>query len=121
MFESLKNLKNMGGMLKNAQGMQEEMQTMQAELEDQPFGRQFLNGKIEIVMTGGLQVVQTVIDPEYVASVSNEQLQTDISESFSDLIAAINQHKAEKMQEITMSMFGDMDGVDMEEIQKMMK
>ena len=121
MFEGLKNLKNMGSMLKNAQGMQEEMQEMQAQLETQNFGREFLDGKLSIVMTGGLEVVEVNIDPEYQNSVSNEQLQKDIAESFTDIIAAINFHKAEEMQKITMSMFGDMDGVDMEEMQKMLK
>lgn len=121
-FQKLRELKKMGSMVQNAQGMQEKIVQAQKEFDEQHFTRSYADDKIQLVMTGSLRVVETKIDPEYQSLVSNEQLQKDIAFAFDDLIAAISQHKAENMQEITMSMFEgmDMDGVDMEEIKKQM-
>ena len=122
MFKKIKQMKQMGSMMQNAQGMQEQMMEMQKEFDEQHFTRSYAEDKIEVIMTGALRVVETKIDPEYQSSISNEQLQKDITFAFDDLIAAISQHKAEKMQEITMSMFEgmDMEGIDMEEVKKQM-
>ncbi len=122
MFKKIKQMKQMGSMMQNAQGMQEQMVEMQKEFDEQHFTRSYAEDKIEVIMTGALRVVETKIDPEYQSSISNEQLQKDITFAFDDLIAAISQHKAEKMQEITMSMFEgmDMEGIDMEEVKKQM-
>lgn len=122
MFKKIKQMKQMGSMMQNAQGMQEQMMEMQKEFDEQHFTRSYAEDKIEVIMTGALRVVETKIDPEYQSSISNEQLQKDITFAFDDLIAAISQHKAEKMQEVTMSMFEgmDMEGIDMEEIKKQM-
>jgi DNA-binding protein YbaB len=121
MFEGIKNLKKMGSMMQNAQGMQENIQQMQTEIDDQHFQTEFLEGNLKITMSGSLEVIKTQINPEYQSTVSNEQLQKDITFAFSDIIGRINKHKADKMQEMTMSMFGDMEGMDMEEMQKMMR
>ena len=122
MFKKIKQMKQMGSMMQNAQGMQEQMVEMQKEFDEQHFTRSYAEDKIEVIMTGALRVVETKIDSEYQSSISNEQLQKDITFAFDDLIAAISQHKAEKMQEITMSMFEgmDMEGIDMEEVKKQM-
>ena len=122
MFKKIKQMKQMGSMMQNAQGMQEQMVEMQKEFDEKHFTPSYAEDKIEVIMTGALRVVETKIDPEYQSSISNEQLQKDITFAFDDLIAAISQHKAEKMQEITMSMFEgmDMEGIDMEEVKKQM-
>lgn len=121
-FEKLKNAKKMGSMLKNAEGFKDKMLQAQQEFDEQHFTKSYADDKIELIMTGSLRVVETKIDKEYQSSISNEQLQKDITFAFDDLISSISKNKADNIQEITMSMFEgmDMEGVDMEEIKKQM-
>src|SRR5438105_3169635 len=97
MFDSLKNLGNLPGLLAKAREMQEKMKTMQEELARKRVTGDAGGGMVQAVCNGRLEVVKVRIDKSKI-DVNDTEMLEDV------IVAAINaaQAKAAQMMQAEM-------------------
>src|SRR5215470_2537209 len=104
MFDNLKNLANLPGMLAKAREMQEKMKQMQDELARKQVSADSGGGMITAIVNGRLELVKLRIDKSKV-DVNDTEMLEDL------IVAAINAAQlkaAEMMKEEMSKMAGDM-------------
>lgn len=98
MFDALKNLGNLPGLMQKAREMQDKMQTMQQELAAKQVSADAGGGMVTAVVNGRLEVVKIRIDKSKI-DVNDTEMLEDVT------VAAIAaaQHKAADMVKDEMS------------------
>ena len=77
-------MKNMGKMLKQAKEMKGQMKRVQDQLKKMLVSGYSADKKIEVVMTGEMDVVEVKIEPEYLAPNHQKQLQKELTRAFNE-------------------------------------
>ena len=101
----LEKFKNMGKALKEAQNMKGMMEEVQKELEKSVIPITELGGKINIEITGELQVVKFEIDPSLLTPDQKQIVEYAIKEGFSKAIKQAKDLATNKLQAVTGGLF----------------
>lgn len=64
MFDALKNLGNLGGLMAKARDMQEKMKSMQDELATRQYSAEAAGGMVTAVVNGRMELVKVRIDKD---------------------------------------------------------
>lgn len=91
-------------MLKQARAMQKQMKTIQKKVDKKEVSTTVADGKIEVVITGKLEVRRILIDQELLASTDKLSLQNNLTKAVNDAIKKAQNLMATEMQR----MAGDM-------------
>ena len=77
MFDQLKNLKSLAGLMGNAEQMREKMEKMQAELSRLTAEADAGAGAVRVVVNGKMEVLSVRLDPAMVSVLVGQGAETD--------------------------------------------
>jgi len=103
MFDALKNLGNMPGLLAKAREMQDKMKAMQDELAKRQVTAEAAGGMVEATVNGRLELVKLKIDKSKIDPADTEMLEDVIVAA----VAAAQNKAAESAKEAMQKMAGD--------------
>ena len=109
MFDQLKNLKDLAGMMGNLGEMKAKFEQAQATLAEKTAEGEAGAGAVRVVMNGKFEVLSVVIDPTMVGALAGSGGDAD-REMVQELLAAGFNSAAEKVQELLKDSLGDVAG-----------
>lgn len=104
MFDQMKNLKNLAGMLGNAGEMREKFERLQEELARKTVEADAGAGAVRVTMNGKFEVMRVELDPMMIASLAGEGADAD-KEMVEELIRAATNAALQKAQEMAREEF----------------
>lgn len=99
MFDQMKNLKNLAGMLGNAKELREKFEQIQAELARKTVEADAGAGAVRVVANGKLEIVRVELDRPLVIALAGEGAEAD-KEMVEELIAAATNAALVKAQQL---------------------
>ena len=99
MFDQMKNLKSLAGMLGNAGEMREKMQRMQAELGRLTAEADAWAGAVRVVVNGKMQVLSVELDRAMIVALAGEGSDAD-KQMVEELIVSATNEAFSRVQEL---------------------
>lgn len=109
MFDQLKNLKQMAGMLGNMGDLRERFEQMQRELAQQTVDAQAGGGAVRVTVNGRMEVVALHIDPAMVAALAGTGSEADREQVQALILTAVNDAMA-RAQDMMKQAFAEQAG-----------
>lgn len=109
MFDQLKNMKQLAGLMGNLGDIREKMEQVQAELGDKVVEADSGAGAVRVSMNGRFEVVSVKIDPAMVLTLAGSGSEAD-REMVEELIASAMNAAVLKVQELLKDTLGEAAG-----------
>lgn len=109
MFDQLKNLKDLAGMMGNLGEMKQKLEDAQQALAEKTAEGEAGAGAVRVVMNGKFEVQSVSIDPAMVGALAGAGTDAD-REMVEELLAAGFNSAAQKVQELMKDSLGDVAG-----------
>lgn len=104
MFDQMKNLKNLAGMLGNAGELKERFEKLQADLEQRRIEADAGAGAVRVTVNGKFEMISIEIDPAMLTSLVGEPGEAD-KEMVEELIRSATNAAMEKARETVQQEF----------------
>ena len=109
MFDQLKNMKELAGLMGNLGGLKEKMEQAQAELATKTVEAEAGAGAVRVTMNGKLEVIDIKIDPVMITTLAGTGTDAD-REMVEELISSAMNAAIVKVQELIKDSMGDVTG-----------
>lgn len=109
MFDQLKNMKDLAGLMGNLGGLKEKMEQAQAELATKTVQAESGAGAVRVTMNGKFEVVDVTIDPVMITTLAGTGTYAD-REMVEQLIASAMNAAVGKVQELLQETIGEATG-----------
>lgn len=109
MFDQLKNMKDLAGLMGNLGGLKEKMEQAQAELATKTVEAESGAGAVRIKMNGKFEVIDVTIDPTMVSVLAGTGTDAD-RDMVEELIASAMNGAILKVQELLKETLGEATG-----------
>jgi len=109
MFDNLRNLKDLAGMMGNLSEMKEKFEQAQAQLAEKTAEGESGAGAVRVVLSGKFEVQSVSIDPAMVGALAGTGSDAD-REMVEELLAAAFNDAAQKVQALMQETLGEAAG-----------
>lgn len=109
MFDQLKNIKDLAGLMGNLGGLKEKMEQAQAELATKTVEAEAGAGAVRITMNGKFEVTDVAIDPVMITALAGTGTDAD-REMVEELISSAMNAALVKVQEMIKESLGEATG-----------
>ena len=109
MFDQIKNMKQLAGLMGNLGDLREKMEQMQAELGEKTVEAEAGAGAVRVTMNGRFEVVSVTIDPAMVSVLAGVGTDADRA-MVEELIASAMNAAVLKVQELLKDSLGEATG-----------
>ena len=99
MFDQMKNMKQLAGLMGNMGQLKEKFEQVQAELAKKHVEADAGAGAVRVTANGKLEIIRVEVDPAMVASLAGEGAEAD-REMIEELIASATNAALKKAQEL---------------------
>ena len=105
MFDQLKNMKDLAGLMGNLGGLKEKMEQAQAELATKTVQAESGAGAVRVTMNGKFEVIDVAIDPVMITTLAGVGSDAD-RQMVEELIASAMNAAVAKVQELLQETIG---------------
>lgn len=109
MFDQLKNMKDLAGLMGNLGGLKEKMEQAQAELATKTVQAESGAGAVRVTMNGKFEVTDVMIDPSMITTLAGSGSDAD-REMVEELITSAMNAAVLKVQELLKGTLGEATG-----------
>jgi len=109
MFDQIKNMKDLAGLMGNLGGLKEKMEQAQAELANKTVEAESGAGAVRIKMNGKFEVIDVDIDPVMITTLAGEGTDAD-RQMVEELVASAVNAAILKVQELIKDSLGEAAG-----------
>ena len=109
MFDQLKNMKDLAGLMGNLGGLKEKMEQAQAELATKTVQGESGAGAVRVTMNGKFEVIDVAIDPVMITTLAGTGTDAD-RQMVEELIASAMNAAVLKVQELLKDTLGEATG-----------
>ena len=120
MFDQLKNLKQLAGLMGNAGELREKMEKFQAELERLTTEADAGAGAVRVTVNGKLQVLSVSLDPTMISALTGEGTEADRAMIEELIVSATNEAMRRVQELVKQEMSKQMGGMDLPGLEGMM-
>ena len=109
MFDQLKNLKSIAGLMGNADELKAKFEKMQAELARIEVDADAGAGAVRVVVNGKMQVLRVQLDPAMISALAGDGAEAD-KEMIEELIVSATNAAMEKAQQAVKQQMAELTG-----------